>query len=262
MKSKNQPEEKRCIETFVSGYSELKDSIFNIIEWPDQNNPGDIDALASDGPEILAIEHTSLDSYEKQREDDAVFNKVFSPISNKLNGRFDGRVTIVVPIKAVRFQKDQEKTSKILKKLLEDEIPNLPYGISEVKSSNLSFDIKVVKDKSDKKLIVFARPAPENLRLEERLKKAIETKTQKFQRNNYQDRTKILLIENNDIALVSSVDFRVAWDTVFRKGIKNYSDQIWYVDSSIPNELCFFPLFSNEKLQLEKGYKLVKLSPN
>ena len=120
MKSKNQPEEEQCIKAFISGYSDLKDSIFNIIEWPDQNNPGDIDALASDGHEILAIEHTSLDSYEKQREDDAVFNKVFSPISNKLNGRFDGRVTIVVPIKAVRFQKDQEKTSKILKKLLED----------------------------------------------------------------------------------------------------------------------------------------------
>jgi len=262
MKSQNQPEEERCIKAFISGYSDLKDSVFNIIEWPDQNNPGDIDALANDGHEILAIEHTSIDSYEKQREDDPVFNKVFSPISNELNGRFDGLVTIIVPIKAVRFQEDQEKTSRVLKKLLEDEIPSLPYGISEVKSSSLSFDIKVIKDKSDKKLIGFARPAPENLRLEERLRETIEAKTGKFKRNNYHKETKILLIENNDIALVSQVDFREAWDVISRKGIKNYSDQIWYVDSSIPGEFCCFPLFPDEKFALEKGYMLVKLSQN
>lgn len=81
MKSQNQPEEKRCIEAFISGYSDLKDSKFEITKWPDQENPGDIDALASDGHEVLAIEHTSIDSFEKQREDYAVFKKsIFSYI--------------------------------------------------------------------------------------------------------------------------------------------------------------------------------------
>lgn len=262
MKNQNQPEEERCIKAFISGYSDLKNSIFNIIEWPDQNNPGDIDGLASDGHEVLAIEHTSIDSFGKQREDDAVFKKVFSPISKELNGCFDGRVTVIVPIKAVRLKKDQEKVSKDLKELLKKEIPNLPYGVSNLKSSDLSFDIKVIKDKSSRRLLGFARPAPENIKLGERLKEAIEKKTKKFQRNNYHKETKILLIENNDIALVSPVDFRIAWDTVFRKGIRNYSDQIWYVDSSIPSEYYIHPLFSIEKLNLEKGYKLVKLSPN
>jgi len=263
MKSKNQPEEKRCIETFVSGYSELKDTSFKIEKWPDQNNPGDIDALASDGNEDLAIEHTSIDSFEKQREDDAVFKKVFSSISKELNGCFDGRVTVIVPIKAVRFKNDQNTIRKDLKEFLEGVIPDLPYGVvSEVKSSNLDFDIKVRKDKSDKKLIGFARPAPESLRLEERLREAIEAKTKKFKRNNYHKETKILLIENNDIALVSPVDFRLAWDTISGQGIKNYSDQIWYVDSSIESEFYFHPLFSLERLSLEEGYMRVKPSPN
>lgn len=256
MKKQNQPEEEICIKVFVQEYSKVMGMEFEIYSWPDSINPGDLDALAKDRDKVLAIEHTSIDSYEKQREDDAVFNKVFASITKELDNCFEGRITVIVPVKAVRFKRDQISVQRTLLEFLNSVVPGLAYGKHVLEESELGFSIVIWREKSDRNLFGFARFDPEDQTFKYRFKDLVERKTKKLERYGDEKTTKILLIENDDIGLMSPVIMREAWQNTEKEGIKNFADQVWYVDSCIKSQYCLHLLFSKECLPMEKEYIL------
>lgn len=262
MKNKNQQEEAHCIKVFVKEYSKLKKTHFQITDWPDQNKPGDIDAIAKDRNEVLAIEHTSIDSYKKQREDDAVFNKVFGRIGNELRNSFKGRTTFIVPVKAIRRKKDQERVYKILKIWLGNNVPGLAYGKHSISISELDFEITIWKEESDRNFFCVARSDPEDKNFNQSFKDLVEKKSQKLIPYQDENTTRILLVENEDIALMSPAKMREAWKNAVREGVKNFANQIWYVDSSIKSQYWLHLLFSEEILPMEKECILASSSPN
>ncbi len=202
--------------------------------WPDEENRNspDIDAIA--GP--FAIEHTSIDTLPKQRRDEDWFMRVVGGLEKELPCTPRFRLRITLDYKAIIQGQDWTVIRAGIKTWLTNEVPLLTDGHHILDGiRGVPFKLHVIK-KSDRPAgIFFDRSEPGDDTLPARIREQFDRKAKKLAK--YHDKTKILLIESDDIALMSEIKMfsaiREAYPVSFPSGI----DQIWYADTSIPSEI-------------------------
>jgi hypothetical protein len=83
--------------------------------------------------------------------------------------------------------------------------------------------------------VFFARYQPEDETLSERVKVAFNRKAAKLEKYQAPGIETVLLVENDDIALMNEGKMIEAIREAFPAGLPAGVDRLWYADSSIPS---------------------------
>lgn len=218
------------------GYPGLK-----VEERPDKKNRNsrDIDAIA--GP--FAIEHTSIDALPEQRRDADWFLKAVGGIEKELPKKVLFRLRIIIEYTAVKKGQKWDEIRKGLMNWISDQAPHLADGRHVLNGvSGIPFKLHVTKASDRPPGVFFSRFVPPDETLSSRVKTKCDEKAKKLLRYKTHKTTvllTVLLIESDDIALMSESMIRDAIQKAYPEGPPTGVDQIWYADTSIPNEIEF-----------------------
>jgi len=146
--------QKECIEFFLSQIN----NTFNI-ETFELNRPDEIirnqkacDVIASIGRKTVAIEHTSIDCYQNQREENVLFLKLFNPVKEVLEKelKIPGKFVISTDSRINLKGFDYNKVRPLIIKSCLAQAETLEFGSPEtapnhfttLKIPEIPFDIK------------------------------------------------------------------------------------------------------------------------
>lgn len=197
--------------------------------WPEDDNrsSAEIDAIA--GP--YAIEHTSIDTVPNQRRDAAWFLRVVRDLERDL-AALPFRLSVVFDYDAVVTGQDWPAIGAAIKTGLASEAPRLAEGRSVVELPSVPFPLHVWK--SSGRGVRFARYEPQDDTLVARMAALFERKATKLAKYQAPGVTTVLLVENSDIALMSTSKMI---DAIRAAGLPAGVDRIWYADTCIPSAL-------------------------
>lgn len=229
------------ISEFIVYLTKTRSIPFQIICWPDKLNRSskDIDAIAEGDDIRIAIEHTTIDTVNKQREDSDRFMKVFKEIETHLFTKVADKIRLTVDFYVVQNKINWQKLQQTLKDWLEKNIPTLPFGSAYHNIPNIPFKVHINKQASINPSFRIGRFPPENKTLPKRIASSISRKMEKLAPYKKKGYKTFLLIENNDIALMSLALLKSSVKIVMKKKLVKELDEIWYADTSIPNDLEF-----------------------
>ncbi len=205
---------------------------------PDEENRGssDIDAIA--GP--FAIEHTSIDTLPNQRRDSDWFMRATGKLEQELPSTPPFRLSITLEYNAVGIGQNWVAVRAALRSWVSNKAPSLPEGRSLVENApGIPFRLHVVKSSERRPGVFFARFQPDDDTLPARVKAAFDRKAEKLARYQKPGVTTILLVENDDMALMNEWKMLKAIQTAFPMGPPPGVDQVWYADTSIQSALEF-----------------------
>lgn len=203
--------------------------------WPDKETDGDIDAIADN----LAIEHTSIDTVPDQRRDSDWFMKAVGSLEKEIRFGHPFRLRIILGYGAIEKGQNWLGIRSAIKNWITDEAVHLKDGrhiLSDV--PGVPFPLHVTKASDRPPAVIFGRFAPNDDTLPDRLRAQFKRKAKKL--SKYPAMTKILLVESEDMALMNHADMQVAICQAFPDGLPLGVDEIWYADTSIPDDIEFF----------------------
>lgn len=205
--------------------------------WPDRKNrnSSEIDAIA--GP--FAIEHTSIDTLPNQRGESAQFMNAVGEIGLELPKKISFRLNITIEYTAVKKGQDWDAIRRELKKWISNRSMRLSDG-SHVFNDipGIPFRLHVRKGGDRPTGVFFSRFIPPDETLPNRIKTQFDGKAEKLSKYKT-NKTAVLLIESDDIALMSESLMLDSIQKSCPKGLPSGVDQIWYADTSIPGEIEF-----------------------
>lgn len=163
------------------------------------------DAILEGGGVRYAVEHTSLDSYLRQRLDTARFREVLASLEQRLKGTLPDHVDVDVPVHAVPTGIDWRELSRLIESWIVTNLNRLPYDQRvEVQIPDVPFTLGVRRERAAGPGSLFGmRVAPTDLR-EQRvqvLAERIRAKTEVLSQYKTQAFRAVLIIETDDIAL-------------------------------------------------------------
>ena len=149
--------DKHLIHLFVEGLNEKTGSKYALVCHPDRENQQAasrtraVDAVYSDPVRgKLAIEHTLLQMFIRQKEDDVRFSKVFEQLWSDRSLRVPGRlIDLLVRPLSIPKGSDWSLAAKTTYEWFMSVRLNLPDGESEHTIQGLPFDMGVTVDSSD-----------------------------------------------------------------------------------------------------------------
>lgn len=213
------------------------------VDWrADEENrrSADIDAIAG----TFAIEHTSIDTLPNQRRDSDWFKRVVGDLEEEFEAVLPFRLRIALDYDAVGIGQNWDAVRAALKSWISNESLNLPEGYSLVeKSHGIPFQLHVWKGSTRPPGLLFRRHLPDDDTLDERMT-VLDRKAAKLARYQKLGFTTVLLVENDDIALMNAGKMLEAIQTSHPMGPPPGVDQVWYADTSIPDELEFLEFTS------------------
>ncbi len=216
--------------------------------WPDKEIRcrQEIDAVAGH----FAIEHTSIDSIEDQR--DARFFCFTDGLDSVISDCVDCGFTITFDYKATR--EALRRIKRVGPSLLHDDLKRwILDSASDLRCGSHEIELPTLV-RVDPPIVMSIRkgqrPAVRGIRravagpdktLTPRLKRILDKKAKKLRK--YQDRyTTILLFESIDIALMNPVEMRDAFQKAYPDRLPNGADEIWFADTSAPPTVWFWEL--------------------
>jgi hypothetical protein len=228
--------DEELISSFVEYLSKNGRPGITVTDWPDKRNrqSSDIDAIAGS----LAIEHSSVDTIPNQRRDSAWFARVVAALEDEFNSKLPFRLSVTFPYEAIQTGQDWSEITSALRDWLLNEAPKLEMGSHIVLGAiGIPFEFRVMKKNSNRNGLLFSRMAPNDQTFPNRLKKQLDQKIDKL--SLYKDKTTILLVESDDVALMND---GIMWEglrSAYPNGMPNGLDEIWFADTSIPEEIIF-----------------------
>lgn len=222
------------IDAFVAHLSDHGHPGLQVERRPDEENrrASDIDAVA--GP--FAIEHTSIDTLANQRRHSDWFMRAAGNLEQELDATPPFRLNITLKYDAVTTGQNWASIRAVLKNWVTNEAPQLPDGRHILEDlPGIPFRLNIVKSSERRPGIFFARFQPDDDTLPSRVKAAFNRKAEKLAKYQRPGVTTILLVENDDIALMNEGQMLDAIRTVFPVGPPPGVDQVWYADTSIEN---------------------------
>ncbi len=253
--------EQQIIEEFIFQINAIKRLNLKIIAWPDRKNSDtkEIDAIAICDEFKLAIEHTSIDVLPEQRNDDFRFKQVFNGLEDELTSLLKGqkcRITIIIPSNSFVEGIKWESLRKIVKSYIIENISDLSFGLSKIEIENFKF--KIIKKEWGIIRISIGRDIPSDETFPDRFNKRILDKSLKFTKYGDSSWKKIILIENDDIQLMSEDKIYKAINNVDFEIMNYHVDEIWYGDSSIKDSYQFWLLYDrNSTTKSERPHLLI-----
>ena len=207
--------------------------------YPDERNRStpDIDAIAGS----LAIEHTSIDTIPNQRLNSDWFTKLIGNLEQEL-ATLPFYLGIALEYNAITTGQNWEEIRAALKKWILEVAPCLtvvrpytPYN----KALGIPFTIYVTKETGSRRGVRFSRFPPDDDTLSTRIKDLFDKKVKKLMPYQVVGNTTILLVENEDIALMDDRKLLNAIRSAYSKGLPSGIDEIWYADTSIQDRIRF-----------------------
>ena len=227
---------------FVSHLGSLKGfPNLSVERWPDKENrkEAEIDAIAGD----FAIEHTSIDSVAKQRQRDDWYLQVVKGLDQVIRDCVDCGLTITLDFFAIGKGIDWSGIRADLKKWIVECEPSLENGSHKVilpTSMPTEFPIVMhVWKKPAPSCVGFARFDPEDDTLPARTRELLDRKASKLGKYQGSHGTTVILLENDDIALMNEGKVLNALREAYPDGLPHGVDKIWFADTSIPDKPRF-----------------------
>jgi len=209
---------------------------------PDEENrqSQDIDAVA--GP--FAIEHTSIDSVANQRRADDWFVQVVDGLDSVIKDCVDCRFTIAFEYDAITRGMDWNCIRADLRRWILDKASSLSHGSHWIvlqTSTPVDPPIRMLVQKGQSPHIAgFARLVPSDNTLATRLKTLLDRKASKLAKYQSPDVSTILLVENDDVALMNQFVLLTAIRQAYPHGLPQGVDEVWFADTCIPEEPHFY----------------------
>lgn len=235
-------DERDVICRFVSHLGSLNASPNLLVDrWPDKENrkEPEIDAIAG----AFAIEHTSIDSVANQRQLDDWYLRVVKGLDHVIRESVDCGLTITLDFYAIGKGMHWNGIRADLENWIVDHAPCLAIGNHEIilpTSTPTEFPIVMrVWKKPAPSIVGFARFDPEDDTLPVRIRKLLDRKSRKLRKYQGSSGTTIILIENDDIALMNEAKMLDALREAYPDGLPQGVDQIWFADTSIPDKPQF-----------------------
>ena len=244
-------DERDVLDAFVNhlGHQEGYPNL-SVDRWPEDENrrSPEIDAIA--GP--FSIEHTSIDSIADQRWADDLYSRVVRGLDRVIADCVDCGFTITLEFNAITSGMDLNCIRADLETWIRTHAPNLSYGTHEIilpRSSPVEFPIVMCVWKGLTPSIVgFTRFDPCDDTLTTRTRSLLDRKAAKLMRYQTLATTTILLVENEDIALMNELKMLDAIREAYSDGLPQGVDQIWFADTSLdePRFLDFTTSIAND----------------
>lgn len=198
---------------------------------PDDENreTSDIDAIA--GP--FAIEHTSVDTLPNQRRDADWFMRAAGGLEAELPADFPCRLNITLKYDAVDKGQDWSLIRHSLRSWILARGPDLPEGQTIERIPGVPFEVHVVKSAARRHGVRFGRFSTDDDSLPLRIRRLLDRKAEKLAPYRANGFTTVLLVENDDIALMDDWKMFDAIQKAYPKSGKPAGiDRLWFVDSS------------------------------
>ena len=214
------------------GHSELR-----VDSFPDKHNRNspDIDAIAFP----FAIEHTSIDAVENRRRNQHWFVQFANPLRDVLDGEIPFYLRVILAFDSVESGPKKDDVRAAFKTWVRDESNSLPDGLSIVSSAEgIPFTFEAEKCSDGPPGLLFTRILPQDNTFVERMRNIIEKKSEKL-RPYHSSHTTVLLIENDDMALMNKEKMLGAIHKNYPDAPPDGVDQIWYADTSSSRRTWF-----------------------
>ncbi|OLC49390.1 MAG: hypothetical protein AUH82_00715 [Chloroflexi bacterium 13_1_40CM_4_65_13] len=209
--------------------------------WPEDHKHAEIDAVAGD----FAIEHTSIDTLPDQRRDAAWYEQVVGNLDKEMSPRPAKTLFIVLRYDAVQIGQDWRSIREALKRWLQTDGQLLADGRREVRIEGVPFPVDVSQWSVPARIppsLFFGRYTREDATLPQRIRALCDRKIQKLAAWKARGKTTVLLLENDDLALMNHIKFSDALRDAYPGGRPAGVDQLWYVSTAIQPTLQFLDL--------------------
>lgn len=227
------------IAAFVDHLSDHGHPGLKVERWPEDQNrrSKEIDAIA--GP--FAIEHTSIDSVAYQRRNDDWYLRVVGGLTQELSESVDFHLDIILEYKAITRGQNWTVLRAELKRWILEYASSLNYGTCELDlPTNPSLRVRAIKSQQGRRGVYFSRFEPPcETKFPERIKGLLDGKGAKLAKYQEPGTTTVLLVENDDIALMDEVKMLDTIQKAYPDGLPPGVDELWFADTSIPNNLHF-----------------------
>lgn len=230
--------DKEVISLFVKYLADKDYPGLEVDSWPDEETrqAAEIDAIAGN----FAIEHTSIDTIPNQRRDSAWFTQVVQPLENEFRCTLPFRLNLTLPYEGIRIGQDWSGITSALRNWVLSDSPKLTLGRHTIVDvPGIPFEFHATKKDSSRAGLLFGRFVPNDQTFPNRLRDQLDRKIDKLSPYKSRNKTTILLVESDDIALM---DDGIMWDglrSAYAHGLPEGLDQVWFADTAIPEESLF-----------------------
>lgn len=226
------------IDAFVAHLRDHGHRGLRVDRRPDDENrdSSDIDAIAGS----FAVEHTSVDTLPNQRRDSDWFMRAAGGLEQELPTAPPFHLNIALEYHAVGKDQNWPAIREALKTWITQEGARLGDGRhSLVDIAGVPFRLHVIKASDWHPGVFFARYAPDDDTLSDRIRAQFDRKAEKLAKYQASGKNTVLLVENDDIALMNEWKMLDEIRRAYPSGLPTGVDQIWYADTSIPSEIGF-----------------------
>jgi hypothetical protein len=175
----------------------------------------------------FAIEHTSIDTIPGQREASVPFMRSLGRLEAEVTVPFN--LEIAVKWGAIQKRQDYDATRLAVRRWIVEDSASLPLGRHKLDIPGVPFTLTVWKRDDIGPGTFISRFEPNDDTLSDRLKLAIEDNARKL--SAWPNHSRVLLIENDDIALMNHIKFWDALRRAYPTGMPRGVDQIWYAET-------------------------------
>jgi hypothetical protein len=226
------------IDAFITYLQEHGHPGLQVDCWPenDNRNSPDIDAIAG----AFAIECTSIDTLPNQRRDSDWFLKVVGGLEQELPSRVPFRLKITLEYEAVKKGQNWAAIRQKLKNWLANEAQSLLDGSHILEAvPNIPFRLHVIKKHGRRPGVIFGRFKADDHTLAKCIRELFDEKVNKLAKYHASGKTTVLLLDSWDYVLMDEWIMLESIQDAYPDGPPPEVDQIWYADTSIPNEIEF-----------------------
>lgn len=226
-------EQERVIRHLLDAYNAAVATSYAVTRRPDLDNRGsaDIDAVAeSAGLAPLAIEHTKIQSLQDQSRDSAWFMRGLGALETELDGVFPFCLDLVLPYENVVPGQDWSAIRANIKQWLLANAASLPAGRTTHHLAGVPFPLATTKRSSDRHKLFLMRHVPpgdaEALLLVQ-MHESLDHKHDELGEYRQGGALGVLVVESEDIALVSEQSLYKAFLRALRERPRPNLDQVW-----------------------------------
>jgi len=226
-------EQERAIWHVLDAYNSAVGSSYAVTRRPDAENrdSADIDAYAESAAlQPLAIEHTKIQSLEDQNRDSAWFMRALGALQTELSGVFPFRLVLVFPYRNVEPGQDWSSVCATIKHWLVAHAASLPEGRTTHHLAGVPFPVITSKRTSVNRKVFLVRQEPpgdpEALLLAQ-MHESLGHKYDKLGQYRQQGAAAVLVLESEDIALVSEQSLYKAFLRATREHPRPNLDHVW-----------------------------------
>jgi hypothetical protein len=233
--------QRRIIKAILERYNAAAEAAYSITRWPDEEerNARACDAYAEAAGRVpLAIEHTILPTFDLQKQHDAQFMKVIGDLETELKNSFPFKLSLMIPMFAIQKGQQWAEIKETIKVWLLSNVAGVPTGQSKHSISGVPFEISLRRDNDVPPLFTVGRWLDSALNIPEqltdRIAVALVDKDSQLSQYKKDGNETLLVMESQDIALVSSATIYKALLVALSKAKPSHISQVWLAEAYEP----------------------------